>query len=60
MRFKIKNKEEWHEWFAWYPVVIGDDIVWLETVRRRKYRTYNDYSMYYLRWEYDNLTSDTD
>jgi hypothetical protein len=28
----ILNK--WVEWFAWYPVVIGDRVVWLKTVER--------------------------
>jgi hypothetical protein len=60
MRLKFKNKEEWHYWFAWHPIFIGDTIVWLEMVRRRRYRSYDDYASYYLRWEYDNLTSDTD
>lgn len=28
---------EWHDWFAWRPVKVGEcDYRWLETVRRRK------------------------
>ena len=27
--------EEWHKWFAWYPVIIECQIVWLEVVARR-------------------------
>lgn len=34
-RRKRKNKEVWHKWFAWYPVTIGDSIVWLQTVMRK-------------------------
>lgn len=30
-----KDKTQWHDWFAWYPVRIGDQVVWLETVQRR-------------------------
>lgn len=31
------NKEEWHKWFALYPVKVGfEDCRWLETVERRK------------------------
>ena len=30
----IRLSEE-HRWFAWYPVVIGDQWVWLEFVTRR-------------------------
>lgn len=25
----------WRPWFAWYPVLIGSKLVWLETVERR-------------------------
>jgi hypothetical protein len=35
MRFKIKFEDQWHRWFAWYPVRIGDERVWLEFVERR-------------------------
>lgn len=31
---KLKWLHEWHRWFAWYPVTIGKDRVWLETVER--------------------------
>jgi hypothetical protein len=31
---RVKNPFEWHPWFAWRPVVIGDHMVWLETVER--------------------------
>lgn len=27
--------EQWHEWFAWRPVRVGDSLVWLERVERR-------------------------
>jgi hypothetical protein len=30
-----ERKENWRDWFAWYPVRIGDRIVWLETIVRR-------------------------
>lgn len=26
---------EWHQWFAWHPVVVGTEWVWLERVERR-------------------------
>ena len=37
-----KDKTQWNDWFAWYPVRIGEDLVWLETVQRRgvDYRRY--------------------
>jgi len=28
--------DEWRSWFAWYPVVVGDEYVWLEWVERRQ------------------------
>jgi hypothetical protein len=28
-------RQQWHRWFAWYPVRIGEDTVWLETVEKR-------------------------
>jgi hypothetical protein len=24
------SKEEWHEWFAWHPVIVDDKLVFLE------------------------------
>lgn len=27
---------DWHDWFAWHPVRVGDgDCRWLETVERK-------------------------
>lgn len=40
MRFPAKKypKYEWHRWFAWHPVRLGQwrdgELVWLETVER--------------------------
>lgn len=27
---------KWRRWFAWHPVTIGQQRVWLETVERRE------------------------
>ena len=27
--------KEWNLWFAWYPVTIGNERVWLEWVERK-------------------------
>ena len=41
----VKEYEDWHQWFAWYPVAIvrHEDAavrwIWWETVYRRKYNT---------------------
>lgn len=33
---KIERKQEWHDWFAWHPVRLGEhDCRWLETVERK-------------------------
>ena len=40
MRWKLKAiglaKQQWHHWFAWYPVWLSDigEYAWLETVWR--------------------------
>jgi len=37
MRLKIRTYDGiWRRWFAWYPVVIDDEWVWLEYVERRE------------------------
>lgn len=39
---KIKRKESWHDWFAWYPVRLAEhDCRWLETVERKGTLYYN-------------------
>lgn len=32
---KRQNLTTWHEWFAWHPVRIGEEIYWLERVQRK-------------------------
>jgi len=33
---RIRRREQWHPWFAWYPVRTGPGAChWLETVERR-------------------------
>lgn len=40
----------WHVWFAWHPVRVGDERVWLEYVARRAVLTWDSYY-----WEYRNV-----
>jgi len=45
-----------HAWFAWHPVVIGQEIVWWEWVYRKEtgymgYYEYTDYNGFYHREE---------
>jgi len=28
---------EWHDWFAWHPVTVDGERVWLEKVQRKAY-----------------------
>jgi hypothetical protein len=35
MRRKIPDITQWRKWFAWYPVIIGNEWVWWEDVARR-------------------------
>lgn len=49
MKFQIKSSL-WHDWFAWYPVVIEGTICWLEVVKRRW--NVSD-------WEYQKITEDS-
>jgi hypothetical protein len=30
-----KPRKEWRKWFAWYPVDVGDEVVWLEWLERK-------------------------
>lgn len=40
MRWKKRKPEVWNKWFAWHPVEIKDEWVWLETVERSQYASY--------------------
>lgn len=35
MQTQPKNLKEWHRWFAWFPVDVGNTLTWLEYVERR-------------------------
>lgn len=39
----------WHEWFAWHPVRVGDSMVWLEYVERKRQALCPSY------WEYRDV-----
>ena len=32
---RYQERRKWHKWFAWHPVRIGNERVWLETVERQ-------------------------
>lgn len=31
---RYRRRLDWHKWFAWYPVRVGGQVVWLETIER--------------------------
>jgi hypothetical protein len=36
MKWRIDfGDRPWHRWFAWYPVRVGDAMIWLEYVERK-------------------------
>jgi len=40
----VVNKQQWHKWFAWYPVKAQDDrYYWLVTMWRKWEPFYNYY-----------------
>ncbi len=55
IKYKIKDKTQWHEWFAWFPVIAyipgavrtskdkHHKIVWWETVYRQMIVLGDDY-----------------
>jgi hypothetical protein len=54
LKIRTKNKYDWHQWFAWYPVVVkepeGKYIVWLQNVSRMVCKDSNgdEYTVYGL------------
>lgn len=61
---KKRRKEDWHKWFAWFPVVIGITAdhhrikAWLQVVERKgRFKRYTiDYTNYYnYYYEYRKL-----
>jgi hypothetical protein len=59
MRFKLPTKCQegdeipWHKWFAWYPISVENEVLWLETVHRKGTVTFDTYSGFpTVRWEY--------
>jgi hypothetical protein len=71
LKEKIKKLQEWHKWFAWYPVKIGTTIdkkgrerhikYWLCYVERRLWIYYNScYERFYIQCRYYRTIGSTD
>jgi hypothetical protein len=57
VKLEFKEKSEWRKWFAWHPVKLDGETVWLEPILRRFDRQkYYDMDMYGMScgadWEY--------
>ena len=52
MRWPVStyNPYDWNSWYAWHPVRIDDEWVWLEHVGRKMIQLWDTY-----RWEYANI-----
>ncbi len=37
MKWKIKDTDAWHRWFAWKWVQVDGNYIWLQTIYRRKH-----------------------
>lgn len=46
----ILNK--WVEWFAWYPVIVADKIVWFKTIERSLVTQCNEFGERSFEFEY--------
>lgn len=46
------NEYKWHPWFAWRPIRIDDQLVWLETIERKRCHRFD--LGFYEWWEYRN------
>jgi hypothetical protein len=51
-------KMHWHRWFAWFPVRVGDEVVFLETIWRKGTRHvesgHYEGPIVWWTWEYAN------
>ena len=48
MRLNVKYvNQNWHRWFAWHPVQIDHQYVWLEYVYRKGVKAYYGYKYEY-------------
>lgn len=62
---KIRRREEWHHWFAWFPVCVGINeekrkiMIWRETILR-KGTFHIGWGDFYWTYEYKELTKRRD
>lgn len=57
---RYEASEKWHPKFLWWPVRIGRDCIWLESVwRRRLLQNLKFAAIYGDLWEYRRMTKPT-
>jgi hypothetical protein len=52
-----KRLETWRPWFAWRPVVVGKERIWLEWIFRRTRITYSGMGDYFSEVEFTDAMS---
>ena len=54
MRWPIEKpaEPEWHRWFAWKPISVGNQTVWLEWVDRKAKYYHGGAGDCVVEWEY--------
>jgi len=52
MRWKYKSwdEEEWRRWFAWYPIIVENYRVWLETVEKAYFFSRDGFKVWLYRF----------
>lgn len=57
MRWKDRDdyRGNWHKWFAWTPVFLDGEWVWLEMVMRKESEIYCGYGQYITEFEFKEL-----
>ena len=61
MRWKAKHRQqydEWRDWFAWFPVKIQGEWIWLETVQRTQVAPFDRafiHPLYVAPWSYRHI-----
>lgn len=52
---QIRYYDVWEQWFAWFPVKIGGELVWMETIQRTQKAPFDPlfvHPLYVVPWTY--------
>lgn len=50
---RVKKVKQWHDWFAWYPIRLDEEIFWLQRLKRKAHNVYVAGDTIYVEWEYE-------